>query len=248
MVEKNRVEECQVYGIPVAVDRSMQEAVERVFPRRGFPSVNPGFAIAINPEKVIKAREDERVRDVMLSASWRFADGIGVVWALRLKGAKAAQRIPGCELWENLMIRAGAEGVGVFLVGARRSVLDSVAAKLHAQFQTIVVGKEDGYFSDDDEFNVIDRIRASGATIVTVAMGSPKQELFIERCRAVCPSVFYLGVGGTYDVFVGSVRRAPVWACKLNIEWLYRLVKQPARLGRQLVLVKYLWLLVTGRL
>lgn len=237
----------EVSGIPVVAFSGMDEAVGAIFsPVDRF--VIPGFAIAINPEKVMKARDDKALMDVLLSASFRFADGIGVVWALRYKGAKSVRRIPGCELWESLMKRAGELSVPVFLVGSQASVLDQVSIKLSDKFQVGVVGKQDGFFDADNESGVFERIKNSGAKIVTVAMGSPKQELFITRCRAVYPDAFYLGVGGTYDVFVGNVQRAPAWACKLNMEWLYRLVKQPTRLGRQIVLLRYLSLLLFGRL
>lgn len=237
----------EVGGIPVVAFSGMEEAVSAIFsPVDHF--VIPGFAIAINPEKVMKARDDRNLMDVLLSASFRFADGIGVVWALRCKGAKSVQRIPGCELWESMMKRAGELGVPVFLVGSQATVLDQVSTKLSDQLQVDVVGKQDGFFGPDNEAGVIERIKSSGAKIVTVAMGSPKQELFIMRCRAAYPDAFYMGVGGTYDVFVGNVQRAPAWACQLNMEWLYRLVKQPTRFGRQIVLLKYMSILLFGRL
>lgn len=237
----------EVSGIPVAAFSGMDEAVSAVISPQDH-CVIPGFAIAINPEKIMKARLDGNLKDVLLSASLRFADGIGVVWALRFKGAKAVRRIPGCELWENLMHRAGGLNVPVFLVGSQASVLDRVSSKLSSQFGVNIAGKQDGFFGPDNEAGVIERIKASGAKIVTVAMGSPKQELFITRCRAAYPEAFYMGVGGTYDVFVGTVQRAPAWACALNLEWFYRLSKQPTRLGRQLVLVKYVVILLSGRL
>lgn len=239
--------EILVGEIPVSTYRTMDEAVAAVFSHLDG-AAHPGFAIAINPEKVICAQSDMTVRDALLSATLRFADGIGVVWALRSKGAKQAVRIPGCELWEALMKEAGRLKQPVFLVGARAEVLNQVRKKLADQFDVSVVGMQDGYYSVSQQNDLIHRIKESGATLVTVAMGSPRQELFIECCRQAYPNAFYMGVGGTYDVFTGNVKRAPEWACKMNIEWLYRLVSNPSRLGRQVVLLKYLMLLVFRKL
>ena len=239
--------EILVSGIPVKVHASMDDAVKSVFSSTGDEIVS-GVAIAINPEKVMKARNDRKVMEALLSATFLFADGIGVVWALRSKGAKQAARIPGCELWVALMKEAGRLKQPVFLVGAKQDVLNQVHEKLVAEFGVNVVGKQNGFFSDLQQDDLIQCIRASGAKLVTVAMGSPKQELFINRCRQSCPDAFYMGVGGTYDVFSGNVNRASAWVCKLNLEWLHRLLSNPSRLWRQVVLAKYLWLLLTKKI
>lgn len=236
-----------VGGVPVESFANMNEAVSAVF-SQSDGSVRPGFGIAINPEKVMKAKSNPEVMGALLSATLRFADGIGVVWAIRSKGDQHAARIPGCELWEALMNEAGKLNQSVFLIGARADVLSQVQQKLVSKFGVNVVGSQDGYFSAAQQNELIDRIKASGAKIVTVAMGSPKQELFISSCRVVYPEAFYMGVGGTYDVFTGNVKRAPAWACKFNVEWLYRLVMNPSRLWRQLVLLRYFLLLIFKRL
>ena len=109
-----------------------------------------------------------------------------------------------------------------------------------------VVGAQDGYFKDENA--LIEQVRQSGAKVVTVAMGSPKQELFIEKAKKVLPEAYFMGVGGTYDVFTGNVQRAPALWCKLNLEWAYRLLSQPSRITRQWNLVEYLWLYLRGKL
>jgi UDP-N-acetyl-D-mannosaminouronate:lipid I N-acetyl-D-mannosaminouronosyltransferase len=238
---------CEINGIPIVSLPSMESAVELVF--SSFDnSVIPGFAIAINPEKVMKARADKLIMNLILSATLCFADGIGVVWALRRKGAREVVRIPGCELWEVLMREAGKFGQPVFLIGSKPNVLSKVRSKLSSDFNVSIVGVKDGYFSANEEDELITNIRSSKAKIVTVAMGSPKQELFIQKCRASYPNAFYMGVGGTYDVYVGNVLRAPAWACRCNIEWFYRLAIQPTRISRQLVLFKFLLLTLFRRL
>jgi UDP-N-acetyl-D-mannosaminouronate:lipid I N-acetyl-D-mannosaminouronosyltransferase len=225
----------------------MNEAVSSVFsPLNG--RVIPGFGVAINPEKVMKARIDDKLMKALLSATLPFADGIGVVLALRSKSARQVARIPGCEFWMALMQKAGQNQQPVFLVGAKPEVLVQVKAKLKHDWSVHVVGLQDGYFTDSQQDELINRIKVSGAKIVTVAMGSPAQELFIHQCRKFYPDAFYMGVGGTYDVFTGNVKRAPRWASKLNVEWLYRLISNPTRLARQVSLLKYILLFVNKKI
>lgn len=146
------------------------------------------------------------------------------------------------------MARAGKEGMPVFLLGGRPVVLMQTEIQLRARWNVNIVGRQDGYFTADALPSLIEHIRASGATIVTVAMGSPRQEQLMQACRQVHPAALYMGVGGTYDVFTGYVKRAPkVWQ-NWGVEWLYRLLSQPSRLRRQLKLLRYLGYHISRRL
>jgi UDP-N-acetyl-D-mannosaminouronate:lipid I N-acetyl-D-mannosaminouronosyltransferase len=235
-----------VSGLPVIVHRSVSEAVDSVISANGRLSYE--FAVSLAPETVIRAISDPQFMAAIKNATFVFADGIGVVWALQRKGFSFAVRVPGCEFWEMAMRRAGSFSIPVFLVGARKGVLDKVHDKLNNLYKVNVVGKQDGFFPESDEQKVFECVKKSGARIVTVAMGSPRQEYFINKCRNFYPDAFYLGVGGTYDVFSGDVKRAPSWACRLNVEWLYRLLLNPSRFDRQLVLFRFFWLLISKRL
>lgn len=212
---------------------------------RADGSVYAGSAIAINPEKILTALENPQVLAVIQQADLRYADGIGVVKVMQKRLQRPVERIPGCELWQALMARAAEYRVPVYLVGAKPEVLTQTRDKLQ-QLGVPVVGATDGYFKD--EAQLLQAIKASGARFVSVAMGSPKQELLIQRIRAVHPDCFYMGVGGTYDVFTGNVKRAPALWCKLNLEWAYRLLAQPSRIGRQLRLFRYLWWVLIGKI
>jgi len=146
------------------------------------------------------------------------------------------------------MQRAGQEGTPVFLIGGKPDVLEQTEAKLRAQWNVNIVGSQSGFFTPEQRVSLFERVKASNAAIVTVAMGSPKQEILMRDCREVHPNALYMGIGGTYDVFTGHVKRAPkIWQ-KLGLEWLYRLICQPSRLGRQLKLLKYMRYHYTGRL
>ena len=125
---------------------------------------------------------------------------------------------------KRLMERAGREGTPVFLIGGKPQVLAQTEDKLRRQWNVNIVGSQDGYFTPADREALFARIAASGAKIVTVAMGSPRQEILMRDCKAVWPQALYMGVGGTYDVFTGHVKRAPkIWQ-KMGLEWLYRLI------------------------
>lgn len=224
----------------------MESAVEAIISPSG--NVVAGCAIAINPEKIIKARNDKDVKKTLMSATIRFADGIGVVKTLSRKSNQRVVRIPGCELWEELLKKSTKHQMPVFLVGATTEVLEQTRIKLTEQYQVNICGTQDGYFNENEEDKVIERIASLEPSIVSVALGSPRQELFINRCRKKCPKTFFIGVGGTYDVFTNKVKRAPKIFRKLNLEWFYRLASQPTRVFRQTNLLKYLYLDMFRRL
>lgn len=237
------IAEVKVGPVQVSAFADMQQLLAFIIREDG--STYAGSAIAINPEKVLTAMRNSDIEAVISGADIRYADGIGVVKVMRRRLKKNVQRIPGCELWQQLMLRAATYKVPVFIVGAKPEVNQQTAVKLRAQ-QVNLVGEVDGYFKD--EAALIAQIKQSGARFVSIAMGSPKQELLIQRIRAQHPDCFYMGVGGTYDVFTGNVKRAPALWCKLNLEWAYRLLSQPSRIGRQLGLLRYVWWYFTGKI
>ncbi|MDY0927880.1 lipopolysaccharide N-acetylmannosaminouronosyltransferase [Pantoea trifolii] len=200
-----------------------------------------GTLVAMNAEKMLTLEEDAQLRALIAEAEFKYPDGISIVRSLRKKYPQLqVNRIAGADLWEALMENAGRTGIPVFLIGGRQAVLQETCDKLRRQWNVNIVGSQDGYFAPEARDALFARIAASGAQIVTVAQGSPRQELLMRDCRAHWPHALYMGVGGTYDVFTGHVKRAPVWWQKSGLEWLYRLIRQPSRLRRQLKLLKYL--------
>lgn len=234
-----------VAGIPINLYGSFDDALNDIVDVQSG-KVIPGVAIAVNAEKVIKSIKEPEVGNLLLNATLRYADGIGVVRTLARKSRQPVARIPGCELWEHLMARAGKLQLPVFLVGAKPEVIQLTSDKLKAKYSVNIVGTQDGYFADEQE--VIERIATLQPAIVSVAQGSPRQEKFIEKCLKYCPNTFFMGVGGTYDVFTDKVKRAPESYRRLNLEWFYRLAKQPHRAFRQTNLLRYLYLELTRRL
>lgn len=203
------------------------------------------IAVAINPEKIITARTNSQTREAIEVSNFRYLDGMGAVWVASKKLGCKLSRIPGCELWYELMTAAAALRIPVFILGAQNEILVSTVKKLLAE-GVPVVGASDGYFENEKE--LIEKIKLSGAKILTVALGSPKQELFMKKAKDSGLTCFMMGVGGTYDVYVGSVKRAPQLWCKLNLEWLYRLFSQPTRIFRQFNLLKFFFLAISNRI
>ncbi|WP_411369080.1 WecB/TagA/CpsF family glycosyltransferase [Pseudidiomarina salilacus] len=230
-----------VGGLSIMPFDSMQDALDAVI-KDG--QVQHGFGVSVNSEIVMLARKDQALREHINSAHLRFADGIGVVKTVASKGVRNT-RIPGCEFWEALMQRAAEQQVPVMLIGAKPAV-NAMAAEQLRERGVAVVAAVHGY--EQDEQVIRDQLVASRPAIVTVALGAPRQEKMIQRLREFYPNAFYLGVGGTYDVFTGHVKRAPKLFCKLHLEWFYRLCAQPSRIGRQVSLFHYLALHMLRRL
>ncbi len=233
-------------GVPVdCVD--MRQAVDFL---AGHVATGTGCAtvFAVNPEKVMKARTDSGLRALLASATLLIPDGIGVVLAARWLGLGRFGRVPGSELMPNLCARAAAEGHGVFLFGARPEVNDEAAAELVRRFPGLkIAGRQHGYVEEKDMPALIRRINDSGAQLLFVALGSPRQEAWMHRYAPELGVKVAQGVGGTFDVIAGRVNRAPPLFLRLNLEWFYRLMREPRRVWRQRALVKFAWCVVQRR-
>lgn len=234
-------EQVSIGGISVMPFSSVEHAVSVIISEHG---VLPGFAIAINPEKVVAARSDHQTMEVLSSATLRFADGIAIVKTLQKKGYKN-RRVTGIELWEKLMAIAAEKKLRVLLLGARPEVNYATADMLKKMGVNIVENIH-GYEQNEQVF--VNALKQQRPHIVTVAMGSPRQEKLISKLRPHHAFAFYMGVGGSYDAFTSHVTRAPAIIRKIHLEWFYRLCKQPSRFRRLFPLFKYAVLHYTGKL
>jgi len=194
-------------------------------------------AVTLNPEMVMAARHDIGLREAIVGADLVLPDGIGVVWALRLRGEAVPERVTGVDLLDAFAGLAAARGYRLFLLGAAPGVAEIVASRLGRRHPGLsIVGTCAGSPGDSAAPDIIARINASGADAVFVAFGAPAQERWIAAYRQQLGAVVAVGVGGAFDFLAGRVPRAPRWMRRCGLEWLYRLVRQPWRWRRMLAL------------
>ena len=192
--------------------------------------------VAVNAEKILHASEKTRK---IINRNLGYPDGVGAVWALQKKGFKNVVKIPGCELWLDIIYRTY-KNKTFYLVGGKQQVIEDSVKKLKKQFREInIINYRNGYInSDKDRIDLILDIKKLKPDIVFIAMGSPKQELLMEEMQKIHKAT-YQGLGGSFDIYTENLKRAPRWWIKNNLEWAYRLFKQPTRIIRQIHLVKF---------
>lgn len=193
-----------------------------------------------NSEIILMAYKDENFCGILNSADLLMADGIGVVYASRIIGDPVPERVAGFDVACGVLDEIAKSGHRLFLFGGKPGVAETAAENLKAEYPLInIVGMRDGYFNPEDNDSIIDEINKSGADLVFVCLGAPKQENWIFENHARLNCHVMMGVGGTLDVLAGTAERAPEIWCDLGLEWLYRLIKQPSRFFRMMALPKF---------
>lgn len=226
-------------------DLTMDQAVERAMELMEAPGSH--YIVTPNPELVSRAGKDETFRRNLAGADLTLADGVGVVYAAKILGRPLKGRVPGIDFAGRLMEELARTGGKLFLLGAKPGVAQQAAENLTAQYPGLTIcGTHDGYFQEDAP--VVEAIRASGAEVVFVCLGAPKQENWMAQNGLDTGARLMVGLGGSLDVFAGVVQRAPERWRKLGLEWLYRLLKEPSRIGRMAVLPLFLARAVWARL
>lgn len=225
-------------------DLTMDEAVEKALALtegEGF-----SYVVTPNPELVMMARQDEGYAKTLAGAALTLADGIGVVYAAKILGRPLKGRVPGCDFAGELMKKMAEQEKSLFLLGAKPGVAEEAKARLEEQYPGLVIrGTNDGYFTDDAL--IVEKIKDSGAEVLFVCLGAPKQENWMARYGQETGAKLAVGLGGSLDVFAGKVQRAPEKWQKLGLEWAYRLMKEPSRFGRMAKLPLFLVEAVAAR-
>ena len=210
--------------------------IERLIEERGTTSL----VATVNPEFVMRAQADAHFRGVLEAADLCLADGIGVVWAMRRQGCRTQQRVAGSDLVPGLAQLCAGRGWRPFLLGARPGVAAEAARRLEETMPGLqVAGCHAGSPAPEDDEESLRRIHGSGADLLLVAYGHPRQELWIERNRGRLGVPLAVGVGGAFDFLAGRVRRAPELVRRAHLEWLWRLALEPWRVRRMAVLPLY---------
>lgn len=197
--------------------------------------------VTANPEIVMLAKGHSAFRAIVDQA-YVVPDGIGIVYAAKWTNQPIYERVTGVELVEALMDEANKKQWNVYLLGATPEVIGLAAEKLSNRYpQARIVGYRDGYFRQDEEEQIVREIASKKPELLFVAMGSPRQDEWLARYRDQLNASLMMGVGGTFDVISGKVKRAPLFWQKLNLEWLYRLMATPSRWKRQLAIPRFVW-------
>lgn len=212
----------------------------------------PGFHYVVtpNPEFVLAAEKDEEFRTVLNGADLVIPDGIGVIYSAKLLGTPLKSRVPGIEFSAGMLAHMDKVGGRVFLLGAKPGVAEQAAANIAKDYPNLTIcGTHDGYFKEDEP--VVQAVKDANADLLFVCLGAPRQEKFMAKYGPEMGVKLAMGLGGSLDVYAGVVERAPERWQKLNLEWAYRLVKEPKRIGRMaklpLVLVKAVKARLSGK-
>lgn len=244
--QMNRLDQIDLLGVRIDLV-SMDEALARIeeFIRDG----SPHHVVTADASAVLRAHTDPRFREILRDAALVVPDGIGVVWAVRLLGWRVPERVPGVELVERLCALSAQRGYRVFFLGAAPGVADEAARVLSARYPGLrVAGTYHGYFRPEEEEGILAMIQGSHPHILFVALGVPAQEVWISRYRETLGIPVCIGVGGSFDVLSGRLRRAPRWMQRIGLEWLFRWYQEPWRWRRILALPRFALLVAKARL
>jgi N-acetylglucosaminyldiphosphoundecaprenol N-acetyl-beta-D-mannosaminyltransferase len=226
---------------------SLEETVDRIVER--IQAGQRGYLCTVNVAILMMMREDPRLQRFVENAALVVADGQPLIWSSRLLGRALPERVTGVDLVERLCERAAREGLGVYLLGAKKDIVETLARGLRARYPGLVLsGVADGYFKTGAESEArAQAVAASGAKILVVAMGVPRQEYFIEEYWDRLGVSFAIGVGGSFDVLAGLRKRAPEIVQRVGMEWAFRLVQEPRRLWKRYLITNARFLSLMSR-
>ena len=223
---------------------SMEETLQRIesFIRSGLPHQH----VVVNVDKVVKASRDPELRRIINECALVNVDGMPVVWASRLLGKSLKERIAGVDLFQALVERSAEKGWRVFFLGAREEIVRAVRDNYRRKLPRLqVAGYRNGYWKPEEEAGIVKLIADSRPQLLFVAISSPEKERFLGRYQTEMKVPFAMGVGGTFDVVAGKVKRAPAWMQKWSLEWFYRFLQEPRRMFKRYFIddMYFFWLL-----
>ncbi len=197
------------------------------------------IVVTPNAEISYMAARNEEVKNILNDSDLVLPDGIGVVKGAKILNTPLKGKVAGIDFSWMMLSRFAERGIPVFLLGSKPGVAEKAANKIKERYPKIeICGVKDGYFKEDSE--AVEAVNASGAKALFVALGAPKQEKFMHEHKDELAPLFMIGVGGSLDVISGNTKRAPDIFIKLGLEWFYRLLKEPSRIGRMMILPKFL--------
>ena len=194
----------------------------------------PIHHVVVNAAKVVNAQKDDVLRESIINCDIINADGQAIVWASRILNQPLPERVAGIDLMEALVKLSAEKGYRIFFLGAKEEVVTKVVDTYTSKFgKHVIAGYRNGYFKKEEEPMIAEQIADSEADILFVAITSPKKEIFLNTYKQVIKTPFIMGVGGSFDVVSGLVKRAPLWMQKAGLEWFYRVMQEPRRMWKR---------------
>jgi len=200
----------------------------------------------INAGKVVKMQSDKKLHESIISSDIINADGMSIVWAARFLGHDIKERVAGIDLMDNLVGLAHKKKYKCFFLGAKEQVVKKIVNHYSDKYSNkVIAGYRNGYFDNNEEKSLVDQIIKSKANLLFVAMTSPKKEIFLNKYKIELESVnLIMGVGGSFDVISGKVKRAPLFMQKIGLEWFYRFVQEPNRMWRRYLIGNFKFIII----
>ena len=229
-----------ILGVPV-VPYTMDEAVAKL--TQDTLQRKRNFVVTANAEIIMMAQDDKEYKTLLAeTADLILPDGAGTVWAGNYLGYTVPERVAGYDLYLRLLEEAAKHKIPVYFFGGKPGIAEEAEAEGKRRWPGLhVAGCRNGYFSAEEEPDIIEDINRSGATMLFAALGAPKQEKWLAQYRDRLQPCLLMGIGGSFDVLAGKMQRAPKWMQDAKLEWLFRLMKQPSRFGRMLALPKFVF-------
>lgn len=225
---------------------TMKEAVEAV--KQFILQKKSRLVVTPNPEIIMMANKDEQLARIINNADLVVPDGAGVVWAARYQGDVMPERVAGYDLVQNLLIEAMSEKYKIYLFGGAPGIAEKAKKMAEERYPGVqIVGTCNGFFTKQDESEIVNDIKACQPDVLLVALGVPRQEKWLEEYKEELKVPVSIGVGGTFDVMAGVVKRAPLWMQRSNLEWLFRLLSEPKRAIRMLALPHFVIKIMTTK-
>ena len=224
-------EKVMLFGVPVS-NLTMRETVDCIEAMVGDGKVHQH--VVINVDKIVKMESNQALRAAVLDCDLITVDGQPVIWASRILQSPIGERVTGIDLFDVLIARCAERGFRPYLLGARQDVVAKTVDVLKAKYPKLqLAGWRNGYWSASEEHVVVQDIKNVRPDVLCMAVGSPKQELFLGKWKKEMQVPFVMGVGGSFDVTAGVLKRAPKWMQDSGLEWLFRLAQEPRRLWRR---------------
>ena len=190
--------------------------------------------VVVNATKLVNMRKDKLLRESVVNCDIINADGQSLVWASKFLGTPLTERVAGIDLMASLVELAHRQSYKIFLLGAKEEIVRGVIDIYEKKYgKEIIAGYRNGYYKKEEEEEIASQIAASGAQMLFVAITSPKKEIFLNKYKDIIRVPFIMGVGGSFDVISGKIKRAPVWMQKFGLEWFYRVSQEPRRLWKR---------------